>query len=51
MIIKIICSSKTLVLGNAWLGTKMYVEILLTLREKPVLIVPLHNVVFYTWRW
>jgi hypothetical protein len=52
MIIKIICSWMILVLDSAWLGTKMFVEILLMLREKSVLVMPLHNIdFFYTWRW
>jgi len=34
IIIKIICSWIKLVLDSAWLGTKMFVEILLMLREK-----------------
>jgi hypothetical protein len=34
MITKIICSWMKLVLDSAWLGTKMFVEILLMLREK-----------------
>jgi hypothetical protein len=47
IIIKTICSWMILVLDSSWLGTKMFVEILLMFREKSVLVIPLHNVDFF----